>query len=537
MSVLTPLTSALTRFAARRLRQYDFDSARFFAADGASAEIAETRRAAFLRLSERLRHRSPETARLSTTLSGTLSDLQFTNSHRVPFPFAAMASRHLPSGSLLTESRGDRLVDADGYESFDVSGSYGLNVFGYEFYKTTLAEGMAAVSSLGPVLGHYHPVVLENVRRLAAISGLDEVSFHMSGTEAVMQAVRLARFNTGRKYLVRFKGAYHGWWDGVQPGLGNPRPPHDVLTLRESDPKALGAIRSRRDIACVLVNPIQAMHPNADPPSDGALLTGVRQAGFNRAAYATWLKSLREACDRTGTALVLDEVFVGFRLARGGAQEYFDVRADMVTYGKTLGGGLPVGVLCGKRALMRRFDPDHPARLSLARGTFSAHPAVMGAMDRFLSHIERPEVRDAYAPIDARWTARFEALNQRLEEADVPVRVAHIGSIACLWFTRPSRYHWMLQYYLRAEGLALSWIGTGRLIFSHVCPDGEFEQIAARIVRAAVAMNAGAWWAVHQTAGDIRRLLLREALSATFSGRPRRSRLLVRDDGIEQVTS
>jgi glutamate-1-semialdehyde 2,1-aminomutase len=184
---------------------------------------------------------------------------------------------------------------------------------------------------------------------------------------------------------------------------------------------------------------------------------------------------------------------------------------------------------------MRRFDPDHPARLSLARGTFSAHPAVMTAMDRFLSHIDQRSVQEAYAMLDERWNLRIAALNQRLEDASVPVRIANLGSICCLWFTRPSRYHWMLQYYLRAEGLALSWIGTGRLIFSHVCPDAEFEEIATRIVRAAVVMDAGGWWAVPQTAGEIRRQLLREAFAATFSGRARESRLLVRDDGIEQV--
>ena len=115
---------------------------------------------------------------------------------------------------------------------------------------------------LGPVLGAYHPVVAYNVRRLREISGLDEVSFHMSGTEAVMQAVRLARYHTRRSHLVRFCGAYHGWWDDVQPGVGNPLPARETYTL-EGHGRATrcACCATRDDIACVLVNPLQALHP------------------------------------------------------------------------------------------------------------------------------------------------------------------------------------------------------------------------------------------------------------------------------------
>ena len=102
-----------------------------------------------------------------------------------------------------------------------------------------------------------------NVHRLRALSGLDEISFHMSGTEAVMQAVRLARYHTRRRYLVRFAGAYHGWWGEVQPGVGNPVTERDTLTLKDLSEQTLRVLRSRDDIACVLVNPLQALHPNA----------------------------------------------------------------------------------------------------------------------------------------------------------------------------------------------------------------------------------------------------------------------------------
>src|SRR5262249_45071820 len=153
--------------------------------------------------------------------------------------------------------------------------------------------GVQRVRTLGPVLGAYHPLIQENVDWLRTISGLDEVSFHMSGTEAVMQAVRLARFHTRRSHLVRLGGAYHRWWDAVQPGVGNPRVPNDTYTLREMDERTLRVLRNRTDIACVLVNPIQSLHPNLAAPGDGTLVDSSRRAHAHREEYADWLRELR----------------------------------------------------------------------------------------------------------------------------------------------------------------------------------------------------------------------------------------------------
>ena len=118
--------------------------------------------------------------------------------------------------------------------------------------------------------------------------------------------------------------------------------------------------------------------------------------GFDRAAYTQWLQELRKVCTDKGIALILDEVFLGFRLAPGGAQEYFNVKADMVTYGKTLGGGLPVGVICGMSPWMKRFDENKPADLCFARGTFNAHPYVMTTMQVFLEKISTEEIQNIY---------------------------------------------------------------------------------------------------------------------------------------------
>jgi glutamate-1-semialdehyde 2,1-aminomutase len=393
-------------------------------------------------------------------------------------------------------------------------------VFGYDLYKDTIARGAASVGALGPVLGFYHPVVADNVARLKAISGLDEVSFHMSGTEAVMQAVRLARYHTRRSHLVRFCGAYHGWWGDVQPGIGNPVPAHETYTLKEMSEDTLRVLRRRRDIACVLVNPLQALHPNASPPADSSLIDSGRRAHFDRDAYAHWLKELRAVCSARGIVLILDEVMVGFRLAAGGAQDYFGVKADLVTYGKTLGGGLPIGVLCGRKDLMRRFSDERPADVCFARGTFNAHPYVMGAMQEFLRHLASPETQALYCDLDGVWDRRAESLNRRLREEGLPVAIANMSSIWTVCYTQPSRYNWMLQYYLRAEGLALSWVGTGRLMFSLNYTDADFAAVTERFVAAARAMRQDGWWWRDDRLTDraIRHRILKELIARRLFG-------------------
>src|SRR5262249_40813673 len=340
---------------------YEYGEARFFCCDDAPEEIAARRRAAFMRLAELYRTQFAETTRHSAEVADGISDLQFTNAYRVPFQFSRFVREHLRTGAFVESSSGVTLTDLDGNRLYDLAGSYGVNLFGYDFYTCCMERGLRRVHELGPVLGAYHPVITYNVQRLREISGLDEVSFHMSGTEAVMQAVRLARYHSRRSHLVRFCGAYHGWWGDVTPGVGNPAPAHETYTLADMSPKTLRVLRRRRDIACVLVNPLQGLHPNAGAPADSALVDSSRTAHFDKAAYAEWLKELRVVCSERGIVLIFDEVFVGFRIALGGAQEYFGVKADMVTYGKTLGGGLPIGVLCGRKDLMKRFRDDRPA--------------------------------------------------------------------------------------------------------------------------------------------------------------------------------
>ena len=508
----------MSRRLARQVPRYEYPREVAFAIDGAPEAIRTRRESGFARLQEALQTAAPETLRQTDALRPSVSDLQFTDSNRVPYQFRSLAAE-LPIGALARATDGTRLEDLDGNRFIDAGGSYGANLLGHDFYRDCIDRGVDRARQLGAVLGPYHEIINTNVERLRTLTGLDEVSFHMSGTEAVMQAVRLARFHTGRPKLVMFCGAYHGWWDGVQPGIGNGRSPRDIFMLREMNELTLKLLRRRNDIACVLINPLQALAPNRGPGGDALLIEGRADTRFDRNAYGAWLRDLREVCTERGIALIFDDVFLGFRLGPSGTAGFFGVQPDMVTLGKTLGGGLPVGALCGRAHLMARFRENRPTDLCFARGTFNSHPYVMTCMHEFLERATSDEFRAQSDAAPALWDARFAALNERLQQADLPVQLRNMVSVATVVYTRASRYHWLFQYYLREAGIALGWIGTGRLIFSHDFSDSDFEAFCDQFVGAAQRMaDDGFWWEGAGEGKAMRREVLAEILRERFRG-------------------
>ena len=501
---------------------WSYNEDQFFACDDAPPQVQKLRRAGFDKLAGVLNWRHPRSVALTKEARERISDLQFTAAYRVPFQYSKYVRDRFSLGAFWESAQGTVVRDLDGNDFIDLTGSYGVNVFGHDFYRSCMEEAGRRAAGLGAMLGGYHPAVAWNAEELCRISKMDEVSFHMSGTEAVMQAVRLARYHTKRKNIVRFCGAYHGWWDDVQPGPGNPMPPGKVYTLAEMSNAALRVLRKRRDVACVLVNPLQALHPNSPAPADGSTVDSSRCGHFDRAKYTEWLKKLREVCTANGIILILDEVFLGFRLSPGGAQEYFGVAADMVTYGKTVGGGFPIGVVCGKRQLMKRFREEQPGNICFARGTFNSHPYVMCGMQVFLEKLQTPEIQAIYKDLEDLWNQRATRLNELLSAEGLPVRVANMSTVWTVMFTEPSRFNWMFQFYLRAHGLALSWVGTGRLIFSLNFTDDDFANFCRRFVAAAKEMQADGWWWFDPgtTNKTIRRNLLREMI-AHWRGAPK----------------
>ena len=534
------LTPTLSRRLAHWVRPRSYSDEQFFRADGAGPDTVASRRRGLDRLAGTLRDQYSASRAWGAAIREGFSDLRFTDANRVPFPFARVMRERFDLCSVVTASDGPYLQTLDGHATLDVGGSYGVNVAGYGRYKEWMARGLERVRDLGPVLGPLHPVTAENIARLRRISGLDEVSFHMSGTEAVMAAVRLARFNTGRKLIVCFSGAYHGWWDGVQPGLGSERPLDDCLTLKDLNPASLDVIRRRAgEIAAVLVNPVQSFHPNAPPPSDAVLLTsGVRRTEEGTERYAEWLRRLRAVCREASVPLIFDEVYTGFRLAPGGAQEYFGVAADMVVYGKTVAGGMPIGVVCGTKALMRRFDPERPMRIAYVIGTFSGHPVVMGAMNEFLRWVVEPATGGLYDEMNERCTQWVRGTNRALVEAALPIRVVHLGTVWTVLFTEPGRYNWLLQYYLRAEGVSMSWVGTGRCLSSMDFTEKDYEALQTKLLSAAHAMNADGWWprAAENPGRErrMRRQLIREVAGKPGPGAPAPADVLHGDHAPEE---
>src|SRR5262245_28607852 len=514
------LMPALSRRLANWMKARDYTEEEFLRADGAGEIWVELRKKALDCLAALLYGQQTQSIAWSNEIRESFSDLRFTDANRVPFPFVRVMREKFNLCSVVTASQGPRLQNLDGNWTLDVSGSYGVNVAGFDRYKEWIEKGWERVKNLGPVLGPLHPLVADNIAALKKISHMDEVSFHMSGTEAVMAAVRMARFNTRRKLIVCFSGAYHGWWDGVQPGLGSERPLDDCLTLKDINPTSLAVIRRRaKEIAGVLVNPVQSFHPNSPPPNDAVLLTsGVRKTADSTIRYARWLRQLREVCAAYNIPLIFDEVYTGFRLAPGGAQEYFGVCADMVVYGKTVAGGLPIGAVCGKKALMRRFDPEHPMRIAYVVGTFSAHPPVMGAMNEFLRWVEEPTTKKLYEESNQRCAEWVQSTNEKFVDSWLPLRVVNLATVWTVLFKEPSRYNWLLQYYLRAEGVTLSWVGTGRCLCSMDFTEEDYRDLQAKLLNAARRMKSDGWWltvAEHPAREKIMRIrLMREMLGS-----------------------
>ena len=305
------------------------------------------------------------------------------------------------------------------------------------------------VMSGGPlILGHAHPKVVEAVRQALeggssfgaptvreielaerireAMPAVEQVRFVNSGTEATMSAVRLARAATGRPGILKFEGCYHGHVDAllVQAGSGattfgvpsSPGVPPEVtghtLLAPYNDIEAVERVcRENRDrLAAILVEPI-AGNMGVVPPADG------------------FLQGLRDVADRTGALLVFDEVMTGFRVARGGAAQRYGVRPDLVTLGKVIGGGLPVGAYGGRRDLMARVSPVGPVYQA---GTLSGNPLAMAAGIATLDLLAEP---NAYEMLEA-MSARLEkGLAEAVREARIPAQVQRVGSMLTLFFT------------------------------------------------------------------------------------------------------
>ena len=305
------------------------------------------------------------------------------------------------------------------------------------------------VGSWGPmILGHSHPDVLDAVRKqlehglsygaptametemadlvCSIVPSMEMVRMVSSGTEATMSAIRLARGFTGRDSIIKFEGCYHGHSDSllVKAGsgaltLGVPSSPgvpaafaKHTLTLPFNDIDAVKAMLADvgQEVACIIVEPV-AGNMNCVPPAPG------------------FLQGLREACDEHGVVLIFDEVMTGFRVALGGAQAYYGVKPDLSTFGKIIGGGMPVGCFGGKREIMSHIAPLGPVYQA---GTLSGNPLAMAAGLTTLRLISRPGFHDE---LSAFTTRLLEGLQQRADAAGIPFVTTQAGGMFGLYFS------------------------------------------------------------------------------------------------------
>ena len=306
------------------------------------------------------------------------------------------------------------------------------------------------VCSWGPMLlGHNHPVIREAVERavqdglsfgaptrrevdiaelmVELVPNIEMVRMVNSGTEAVMSALRLARGATGRDKLIKFEGCYHGHSDCMLVNAGS-------SALAGGHPSSAGVpVGAAKDTLTAQFNDLDSVREllEGNPGQVAAVIVEPVAANMGVVNPAPgFLPGLRQLCDQHGALLIFDEVITGFRLALGGAQEYFGVKADLVTFGKIIGGGMPVGAYCGSRELLEQVAPCGPVYQA---GTLSGNPVAMAAGLAQLTYLkEHPQV---YADIAAKGEKLARGLRAAAAEAGVPVAINQIGSLLAPFFT------------------------------------------------------------------------------------------------------
>ena len=379
----------------------------------------------------------------------------------------------------LDHGMGSHVWDVDGNEYIDLIGSWGPLILGH--CCEAVEQAVTAAISKGLSFGAPTAAEVEMAQLVCRMTGLEMVRMVNSGTEAVMSALRLARGATGRGKIIKFAGCYHGHSDamlvkagsgaltgGAPDSAGVPADiAADTLTASYNDLASVEALllANPGQVAAVIVEPVAA-NMGVVPP----------QPGF--------LQGLRQLCDQHGSLLIFDEVITGFRLAPGGAQEYFGVRADLVTYGKIIGGGMPVGAYGGSRKLMELVAPLGPVYQA---GTLSGNPVAMAAglaQLRILS--STPGI---YADLERKGAALEAGLKQAL--AGMPAQVNRVGSLLTVFFTsqavtgydqaRSSDLALYSRWYrgLLAQGIYTAPSQFEAMFLSHAHTDEDIQKILA----------------------------------------------------------
>lgn len=391
-------------------------------------------------------------------------------------------------------SSGSKMWDVDGNEYVDISMGFGVHLFGHspDFIDAAFKKQIEEKKlQLGPQVYLAGKVA----RLISEAVGLERVNFCNSGTEAVMGAMRIARTITHRNRIAIFGGAYHGWSDGtlakilavkgeqrtvpVGPGI-SPSAVEDTIVLPWDHPDSIDYINKHvHELAAVMVEPVQSRRPDIQPRE--------------------FLHELRQITARAGTPLIFDEMITGFRIDRGGAQKFFGIEADIATYGKVIGGGLPIGVIAGKPKFMDAFDggmwnfgdQSYPeAEKTLFAGAFFKHPLTMSAAQVIL---ERLRDQPSLIPdLNERTKGLVARLNRFFEDAEMPITVVRFASLFRFMFAPELKYVDLFFYHMLEQGI---FIWEGRNCFlSMAHTEEDLDRIVQAVEGSVEQMRSGGFW-------------------------------------------
>ncbi len=411
---------------------------------GRNDQLATGQTEAVSRLVQRTNARTPGSKTSAQSHRKYLADPRTVSGFRLPW-------KELVYPIVSVRSSGPFLWDVDGNQYIDTINGFGATLFGHspEFVNAAVRNQLERGYEVGPI----QDFIGEAAERFTRLTKLDRVAFCNTGSEAVIAAVRCARTVTGHDLVATFTGDYHGIQDEVLvragadgrslPAASGVPASHvaNTLVLPYGEQASLEILRGRaHELAAIMVEPVQGRRPALQPRE--------------------FLHSCRKLATQAGCAFILDEVITGFRCAPGGAQEYFGVRADLATYGKTFGGGLPVGAVAGIPKFMDALDGgawqfgDDSAPesgVTYFAGTFVRHPLVMAAVLATLKELEAQP--DLQRRLNARVARFVEKLRDVLRSLRAPIRVATFSSLYRLEFTQEEPFGELLYAYIRERGI------------------------------------------------------------------------------------
>ncbi len=374
---------------------------------------------------------------------------------------------------VVERSRGSRLLDLDGNEYIDLLNGFGPGFLGHS--PAFITEALHAQLDRGIEVGPQTPLAGQVAELLCELTGNERASFVNTGSEAVQAAMRLARTVTGRDKIALFTKDYHGNFDevlvrGAASGRAMPIAPgipkravDDIIVLDYGSPEALEILRTRgHEIAAVLVEPVQSRRPEFQPRE--------------------FIHELRRITEETGTLLVFDEVITGFRDGLGGAQAWYGIRADLATYGKVLGGGMPIGVVAGRAQYMDTFDggmwqfgdDSFPEKgVTFFAGTFVRHPMAMAAAWATLNHLKQ-QGPALWEQLNARAARLAGTVDRFMVESGAPFRMPHFCSQMFVRVADDQKYANLLFFHLRERGIYLLESFPSYLTTAHTDADIDY---------------------------------------------------------------